>query len=340
MKRIVVIAACILIVIVTAFSWKYYNWIYHPNTQEGITNLILLHDDSGYNEVLQALTEQNILINPRAFEWVAKKMKFGDQSVKSGRYFVQPGTSNYDLIQKLRLGQQDAIDLVINSAHRLEDLAGVVGRQLEMDSFIFLQYMRGEYLPKSNYTQETILSLFIPNTYEVWWNVSPEKLLARMESEHTKFWNTERLAEAQNLSMTPIEVYTLASIVESETQAQDERPSIAGVYLNRLKQNMPLQADPTIRFAVNDPGIRRILHRHLEIESPYNTYLHAGLPPGPIAMPTIHSIDAVLKPVEHDYIFFCAKPGYEGRHLFAKTLSAHLVNARQYQSWLNEQGIR
>jgi UPF0755 protein len=221
----------------------------------------------------------------------------------------------------------------------LEDLAGIIGNQLEVDSFVFLQYMRGEYLPKSAYTVETILCLFIPNTYEVWWNVSPEKLVARMESEHKKFWNEERLAAARNLAMTPNEVYTLASIVESETQAQDERPAIAGVYHNRLALNMPLQADPTVRFALNDPGIRRIMHKHLEIESPYNTYLHTGLPPGPIAMPTIHSIDAVLKPAQHDYIFFCAKPGFEGRHLFATTLSAHLENARIYQSWLNEQGI-
>jgi len=181
--------------------------------------------------------------------------------------------------------------------------------------------------------------MFIPNTYEVWWNVSPEKLVERMENEYTRFWNADRLAAAKNLSMTPVEVYTLASIVESETQAGDERPTIAGVYFNRLRLNMPLHADPPIRFEMNDPGIRRILHKHLEIDSPYNTYIHTGLPPGPIAMPTIHSIDAVLNPEQHDYIFFCAKPGYEGRHLFAKTHDAHLTNARQYQSWLNAQGI-
>lgn len=330
---------CLLLIAGAALGWKYYKWIYHPNTQEGMTNLILLHDEAVYNDVLQALTDQGILINPKSFSWVAKQMKFGDANIKPGRYYIQPGINNYALIQKLRLGEQDAIDLIVNSAHTLEDLAGVIGKQLEVDSFTFLQYMRSEYLPQSDYTQQTILSMFIPNTYEVWWNVSPEKLVERMESEYARFWNDERLAAAKKLSMTPVEIYTLASIVESETQAGDERPTIAGVYLNRLKMNMPLQADPTIRFAINDPGIRRVLHKHLEIDSPYNTYIHTGLPPGPIAMPTIHSIDAVLNPEQHDYIFFCAKPGYEGRHLFAKTHSAHLVNAREYQSWLNAQGI-
>lgn len=340
MKRLLIAAACVVLIVGLLLGWKFYKWIYHPNTQEGITNFVLLHEGSRYSDVLQALTEQGILINTKSFEWVAKRMQFGDKSVKPGRYFIQPGSNNYVVIQKLRLGEQDACDLVINSAHTLEDLAGVIGRQIEVDSFTFLQYMRDTYLPKSDYTEETILTLFIPNTYEVWWNVSVENLLLRMESEHTRFWNAARRAAADRLSMTPVQVYTLASIVESETQAQEERGMIAGVYHNRLQQGMPLQADPTIRFALKDMTIRRVLHKHLEIDSPYNTYRNPGLPPGPIAMPTIHSIDAVLNPESHDYLFFCAKPGYDGRHLFAKTLSGHLENARQYQAWLNSEGIR
>ena len=340
MKRILVIGACILLTVCAVVGIKYYRWVYLSNTKQGITNLVLLPDGSCYADVIRALREQEILINRKAFEWVAGKMHFGDRSVKSGRYYISPGMSNYALIQKLRLGQQDAIDLIINSAHTMEDLAGLVGRQLEVDSLTFLQYLRNEYLPGSDYTEANILSLFIPNTYEVWWNVSARKLVERMEMEHLRFWNEERRSAAASLSMTPVEVYTLASIVESETQAQDERPAIAGVYHNRLKKGMPLQADPTIRFALKDMSIRRILHRHLEIESPYNTYLYPGLPPGPIAMPTIHSLDAVLKPAEHEFIFFCAKPGYEGRHLFAKSHATHVENARQYQAWLNEQGIR
>ena len=339
MKRIF-LGFVILIIVIGAFiGRRYYRWIYHSNTRETTTNLILLREGSTYADVFDALNEQGILVNPKSFQWVAHRMEFGDQSIKSGRYLIPARMSNYALIQKLRLGDQDPVNLVINSAHTLEDLAGEIGKQLEADSLTFLQYMRNTYLPHSQYKSETILSLFIPNTYEVWWNVSVEKLLERMQSEHEKFWNADRTAAAQQLNMTPVEVYTLASIVESETQAQEERKTIAGVYLNRLRLRMPLQADPTIRFALKDPTIHRILHKHLEIESPYNTYKYIGLPPGPIAMPTIHSIDAVLYPEEHDYVFFCAKPGNEGKHAFAKTFSAHMVNARNYQAWLDQNGI-
>ena len=340
MKRTVLTAMVLILVIGAFIGLKYYRWIYSSNTREGLTNIILLPEGSLYEDVEHALADQGILKNLKSFKWVARRMEFGDQSVKSGRYIIKPGMNNYDVIQKLRLGQQDPVNLVLNSAHTIEDIAGVIGKQLEVDSFTFLQYIRTEYLPSSTYSNETILSAFIPNTYEVWWNVSPEKLMERMKTEHSRFWNEERRNAATALSMNETQVYTLASIVESETQAGEERATIAGVYFNRLRLNMPLQADPTVRFALRDKTIRRILHKHLEIDSPYNTYIHTGLPPGPIAMPTIHSIDAVLHPEQHDYVFFCAKPGNEGRHAFARTLDAHLENARQYQAWLNAQGIQ
>ena len=340
MKRIVIIGICLLVAAGAFLGIKYYKWIYHANTKQGTGNLILLPEGSAYADVLNALQDQDLLINPKAFTWVAKKMRFGDKSIKSGRYYITPGQSNYALIQKLRLGQQDAIDLVIHAAHTVDAVAGDIGRQLEVDSLDLLRFIYDEYLPGSEYRRETLLSLFIPNTYQVWWNLSARKLMERMEQEHDRFWNEKRRTAAEALSMTPEEVYTLASIVESETQAEEERATIAGVYHNRLKRGIPLQADPTIRFAIGDPGIRRVLFRHLEIDSPCNTYLHTGLPPGPIAMPTIHSIDAVLFPESHDFIFFCAKPGYDGRHLFAKTNAAHAENARVYQAWLDQQGIR
>lgn len=335
------IAAGIVIIAAAAvMAWRYYGWIYDGNTRQAKSNILLIHEGASYQDVVDSLIALDVLINVTSFERVARLMKFGDRSIKEGRYYLPAHMSNRALIQKLRLGQQDAIDLVIHSAHTLAELAGKIAAQIEMDSLTFLSYMRDVYLPASTYTEENILTLFIPNTYEVWWNVSSENLLERMETEHARFWNETRLAAAQELSLKPTEVYTLASIVEAETQAKEERKTIAGVYLNRLRRDIPLQADPTIRFALRDDSVRRILHKHLTIDSPYNTYQNTGLPPGPIAMPTIHSIDAVLYPEDHDYIFFCAKPGYDGRHLFAKTLSAHLENARIYQSWLNEQGIR
>jgi len=340
MKRVLIAVLLILLVLGALLGWKYYRWIYHPNTQSGESDILFVHDTMSVEDLSQTLVAQNILVNARSFKWVARRMKFGDESIKEGRYFIPSGLSNYRLLQKLRLGQQDAIDLVIHSSPTMEELAGAVASQVEFDSMELLTYLRQEYIPQSDYSQETLLSLFIPNTYEVWWNIKPQKFIERMVLEHDRFWNPVRLARANALGLTPVEVYTLASIVESETQARDERATIAGVYLNRIAKGIPLQADPTVRFALQDRTIRRVLLKHLEIESPYNTYLYAGLPPGPITMPSINSIDAVLNAEDHDYLFFCAKPGYEGRHAFAKSLTAHLANARIYQSWLNAEGIR
>jgi len=340
MKRILIVTACIVVTVGIILGLRYYRWIKNPNTQQADNNTILILPGSSYEDLFQMLTVQGILIHPNSFSWVAKRMRFGDAGIKPGRYIITPGISNYALIQKLRLGQQDAVSLIINSASSIESLAGSIGRQLQIDSFDFQQYLINSYIPETMYTNETILCAFIPNTYEVWWNITPAKLMERMELEHSRFWNSDRRALAAKLSMTTEEVYTLASIVEGETQAQDEKATIAGVYLNRLRKNIPLQADPTIRFALHDPGVRRILFKHLEIDSPYNTYRYTGLPPGPITMPSIRSIDAVLRAEDHDYIFFCAKPGYEGRHVFSRTLSAHMQNARAYQTWLDKEGIR
>jgi UPF0755 protein len=340
MKRILIFGALLVIVAGGLLAWKFYGWINHPNTQRGNSNVIFIHDTTNFVLLREDLISQKILISPKSFDWVARRMDFDDTRIKKGRYYLQAGLSNYQLIQKLRLGQQDAIDLIINSSHTLEELAGSLSRQLASDSLAYLAYIRDTFIPQNAYQEETILSLFIPNTYQVWWSVTPRKLIDRMTLEHERFWNAERLAKAEHLTLTPTEVYTLASIVESETQVHEERRTIAGVYLNRIRQHIPLQADPTIRFALQDPTIRRILYRHLELDSPYNTYLYPGLPPGPISMPSIQSIDAVLDAEEHEYLFFCARPGYDGRHLFAKNLRAHMANARVYQTWLNEQGIR
>lgn len=340
MKRVLFAGIVVLLGVAAVFGWRFYGWIYNPNTQLATSNLIYIEEGACFDDVVDSLTVKEILIHPQSFKWVARRMQYGDHNIKAGRYYIPTQISNYRLIQKLRLGQQDAVDLVINMSHTIEELAGEVSGQLAMDSVEFLNFLYRDYLPESQYTPEDLLTLFIPNTYEVWWNVSPERLVRRMETEHGRFWNADRIAAAEALNMTPADVYTLASIVEAETQAKDERKTIAGVYLNRLREGIPLQADPTVRFALQDQSIRRILHRHLQIESPYNTYLNLGLPPGPIGMPTIHSIDAVLYPENHDYIFFCARPGYDGRHLFARTLSGHMANARQYQAWLDTMGIR
>ncbi|HAZ24348.1 MAG TPA: endolytic transglycosylase MltG, partial [Algoriphagus sp.] len=191
------------------------------------------------------------------------------------------------------------------------------------------------YIRKFDFNEETIMSMFIPNTYEVWWNTSPEALFDRMYKEYNDFWTDERKKKAAELGLNPKEVSTLASIVQAESQKKDERAKIAGVYLNRLKLNMPLQADPTLVFALGDFSLKRILNIHKETESPYNTYKYAGLPPGPINLPDINSLDAVLNYEDHDYLYFCAKEDFSGYHAFAKTLSEHNANARRYQAALN-----
>lgn len=221
-------------------------------------------------------------------------------------------------------------------------MAGKVSQYIEPDSLKLLNYLTDEdNLLEWGYTTETILSLFIPNTYQFYWDTSPEKFVKRMQTEHDKYWNTKNRKE--NLAkhgLTPAESYTLASIIEKETTNPKETKTISGVYHNRLRQGIALQADPTVVFGVGDFTIRRVLNKHLEHPSPYNTYLHLGLPPGPIYMPTLSSLDAAIFPEDHKYIFFCAKPGYDNEHSFAKTLSQHNRNARMYHSWLNKEGIK
>jgi len=340
MKRFFVIFALISIVVGGLFAWRYYRWIYNGNTSPALENAILLiPDGSTFESLIDSLNSKNYLINEKSFRWVADRMQFRDINVKPGRYLIPPEVNNRSLINMLRLAEQTPVALIVRPSTTLELLAKRVSLQLMMDSSELIQYIQNTYLNTSDYTPESLLSLFIPNTYEVYWDISPEKLINRFEREQSNFWNAERKDAAEKNGLTPYEIYTLASIVERETQSAEERPIIAGVYLNRLKRNMLLQADPTVLFALGDFTIQRVLYVHLEVDSPYNTYKYAGLPPGPIAMPSMSSLIAVLNPAKHNYIFFCVKPG-GGGHAFAGTLSEHNRNARAYQSWLNNRKNR
>ncbi|MDX1478506.1 MAG: endolytic transglycosylase MltG [Saprospiraceae bacterium] len=339
-RRIILILLLAVVLAGAALAWHFYTWIYHPNTaSDADRQVVLVYPHTTFDALTSSLLEQGILLNEASFRWVAKRMQFDDEAIKDGRYRIAGGLSNYDLIHQLRLGQQEPMDLVMNSAWSTEDLCGKIGQQLAIDSVALCTYLYNVYLPQSDYSRETLLSLFIPNTYEVYWNTSEEALIKRLEQEHATFWS-ERRRLADSLGLTPEEVYTLASIVERETRADEEKPTIAGVYLNRINRGMLLQADPTVLYALGDFSIRRVLNKHLTVDSPYNTYKYPGLPPGPITMPSIASIDAVLRPERHNYLFFCAKPGQVGYHVFASTLAGHMRNARAYQSWLNAEGIR
>lgn len=233
------------------------------------------------------------------------------------------------------------VRLTIPTVRTVEDLAGRIGHVIDADSAEIMAVFGDSALIDSlGYDRQTLPALFIPNTYEVWQSESPLKLLLRLKREHDAFWTPQRLHQAEAQQLTPIEVMTLASIVEQETANDEERPMIAGMYLNRLRRDMPLQADPTVKFALQDFGLRRIMHEHLEVDSPYNTYKYPGLPPGPICIPSLASIKAVLSPASHNYIYMCAREDFSGTHNFAETYNEHLRNAHKYARALNEAGIQ
>ncbi len=315
--------------------------IFGNNTLHSISQEVYIPTGSTLADVSELLKDQEIIKSTSSFEWVASLMKYGSR-VKPGKYKIEPNRSNRELISQLRLGVQEPIKITISTARKLSDVAGVVAQKIEADSLAILSALLDpSFLSAQDLTAETVIGTIIPNTYEAYWTLSPEEFAARMVKEHDKFWSQKnRLSSAEKLGMSKSEVATLASIVEKESIQDDERPIIAGLYLNRLKQNIPLQADPTVVYGVGDFTIRRVLNRHLAHESPYNTYLHSGLPPGPICMPSISSIDAVLDPDRHDYLFMCAKPGYNGSHSFARTNAEHERNANVYRRWLSNQGIK
>jgi UPF0755 protein len=244
------------------------------------------------------------------------------------------------LVRLLRSGNQTPVKVTFNNVRTKEDLAEKITRNLEINENQFMKFvMDSVYIRKFGFEEETIISMFIPNTYEVWWNTSPENLFDRMYREYENFWTEARKEKARNLGLNQVEVSTLASIVQAETQKSDERARVAGVYMNRLRIRMPLQADPTLVFAIGDFSIKRVLNVHKEIESPYNTYKYAGLPPGPINLPEISALDAVLNYEDHQYLYFCAKDDFSGYHAFATNLTDHMNNARRYQNALNKAKI-
>ncbi|UCS93806.1 endolytic transglycosylase MltG [Echinicola marina] len=324
-------------VMISSFAFYFYQVFFSPNTltesQQPVS--LKIPSNANFKQVSDILTENKIITDVISFSFVSKIMKYQD-NVKPGLYTIQPKMSNKDLVSLLRSGKQTPVQLTFNNIRTKEDLAEKITNKLEMKDEQFLRLLKDSlYIRKFEFEEETIMSMFIPNTYEVYWNTSPEQLFDRMYREYNNFWNDERKEKARVLGMTPEEVSTLASIVQAETAKRDERPKVAGVYINRLERNIPLQADPTLVFALGDFTIKRVLNVHKEIESPYNTYKYAGLPPGPINLPEISSLDAVLNYQDHNYLYFCAKEDFSGYHVFSTNLRDHLNQARKYQNALN-----
>lgn len=273
------------------------------------------------------------------FRWMAQYKDF-EKNIHTGRYAIHPNDNVYHVYSRFSRGYQAPINLTIRSVRTLDLLARNVGKQLMIDSAeIAGQLFDSTFQHKIGYTETSLPGLFIPETYQVYWDMSVAAFFKRMEKEHKRFWNKDRLAQAAAIGMTPEEVSTLASIVEEETNNDPEKPMIAGLYINRLHENIPLQADPTIKFALQDFGLRRITNEHLKINSPYNTYLKTGLPPGPIRIPTKKGIDSVLNYAKHNYIYMCAKEDFSGTHNFASNYADHMANARKYWKALNARKI-
>jgi len=343
MKKIIFGIIIIGIVIAGYIGWSKYNIVFTPNVPEKLTDDILeIPTGSDYETIKYILIDKGMLIDTTGFDWIADRMSYRKSNMRSGRFKIQPGWTNRELIGHLRSGKQAPVNVVLNNERLLEEVAGKVAGFIEPDSLSLITLFNNKKeLQKLGVDRANLMTLFIPNTYEFFWNQSPADFLARMKMEHEKFWSkNDRKAKAAAQDMSPSEVYTLASIVERESLRNDERPRIAGVYLNRLEKGILLQADPTVVFATGLFDLRRVLNKHLAYDSPYNTYKYAGLPPGPISMASISSIDAVLNPEKHEYIFFVAKGDGTGAHSFAKTMAGHSQNIKVYKKNLRQRGLR
>jgi len=317
-----------------------YRILYNDNVRPKRERAVLLiPTGASYSDVSDSLRTNFKVKNWRILDWVARRKNY-PQLIRPGKYIFDHSINYPGFVNILRSGLQTPVNLTFSNIRTINELAGKVGSQIEADSSRIVAFLTNpENYRNDDFIRETIISVFIPNTYELYWNTSAEGFYKRMLKEYTRFWNKERLAKAGEKNLTRTEVAILASIVDDEVSKPDEKPRIAGVYLNRLSKGMPLQACPTIKFALNDFTITRILNKHLQVDSPYNTYIHTGFPPGPIRCPTIEGLDAVLNAEKHEYLFFVAKADFSGYHNFSKSLTEHNKYAALYQKELDRRKI-
>ena len=342
-KKVIAATALLGLVIAGIFAYMVYGKFFSPNTAFNNEEAhVYIPSDANYNDVRADL--EPLVKDIVSFDEVAERKGYVN-AIKPGHFIIKKGSNNNEIINSIRSGNIP-VKISFNNQERLENLAGRIGGQIEADSTSLVEAFTDEnFLNKNGFEKNTALSMYLPNTYEFYWNTNAEEFRDRMLQEYERFWTQERKSQAEAQGLTPQEVYTLASIVQKETAKADERPRVAGVYLNRLHNNWKLDADPTVIYAVKrsqndfDQVIKRVLYRDLETDSPYNTYKYGGLPPGPIFMPDLSSIKAVLNPEQHEYYFFVADVSKPGYHLFAKTVAQHNANRKQYIDWINAQGI-
>jgi len=341
-KKKIVLGSAIVAFSMMLSSFGFYFWqiIYSPNfLVEQDPKPLLIRTGATFKDVQNQLYDGRYVNDLVSFSFLSKMMDY-DKLVKPGLYLIEPGMTNVQVIRKLRSGDQDEVNVTFNNARLLSDLPEKITRNLEMTEEQFATLILNDSIQQSlGFDSLTFIGMFIPNTYKMWWNTKPADLLSRLKKEYDKFWNAERLAKAEAISLSPKEVSALASIVQAETIKSDELKIVAGLYLNRIKRSIPLMADPTLVFASGDFEIRRVLNKHKKIDSPYNTYMNAGLPPGPINMPNINSLDAVLNYDKHKFLYMCAKEDFSGRHNFATNLIDHNRNAEKFQRAMNKAGI-
>ncbi len=338
-KKYLSFAFILILVLVASVIAAVWFIVFKPNVSVKSDTFLYVKTGSSFQNVIDSLEKNNIIENTKTFLWVAELKKYSNK-IKPGKYLIKPGMNNNELVNMLRSGNQVPVVIEFNSIRTAEQLAGRISQQIEADSLSIITILYDTtYLNSKGFDQFNRISVFIPNTYEIWWNTSAQQFYDKMLNEYKKFWNESRMQKAKNLNLTPNQIIALASIIEQETAKNDEKPRVAGVYINRLKLKMPLQADPSLIFAAGDFSIRRVLNSLKEIESPYNTYKYAGLLPGPICIPSISSIDAVLNAENHNFVYFCAKDDFSGYHNFAVNYNDHLINARKYQAALNRRKI-
>ncbi len=339
MKKKIIYGIGLVLIIAGGFiAWE----VFGPTIAAPQGKYLYIHHGDGYAEVKAALIDQKIISGSFFFERIARQLKYTN-AVKSGRYEIKNGTSLFNLVRMLRAGKQSPVNLVITKLRTEEDLAQKIAANFECDSASFMALITNEdTLHKYGLEDHTMMTAVIPNSYSIFWNSSPEKIFKKLVSEKDKFWNPERISKAAALRMTPEQVYTMASIVEEETNREEDKGNIASVYINRIQSGQRLEADPTIKFALRNFGLKRIRESHIQAAaaSPYSTYANKGLPPGPICTPSTKTIDAVLNAPVTNYLFFVARPDRSGLSNFTSSYQEHMINAKNYQHYLDSINIK
>ena len=338
--RIFTIISFLIIALIATFGYK----VFFKSNTSFSEDFVYIYVNSGSSKDEMISSISSYIIDVESFIKAAKTKKYLE-NIKAGRFIIYKGDGNNNIINSLR-SKNIPLNITFNNIQTIQEFSGYISKKIEADSMSLIESFTDENFLKSlNLSQESVLSLFLPNTYEFFWNTSADNFREKMVREFNNFWNENRIEKANKIGLNPVEVSVLASIVQKETPKVDERPTIAGVYLNRLSKRMKLQADPTIVYVIKrkegfDKKIRRVLYKDLRIKSAYNTYLNKGLPPGPIVTPDFSAIEAVLNPSSHNFIFFVADVSNPGYHLFSRTLVEHNRKKRQYTKWLKENRIK